>query len=402
MASEVLAQSSPTNGDFALELHQGPVIANARITGLGGAFTGVAEGTGGMDINPAAVANRPYHSLESFDYDYDWDVLIPGAFQGDEFDYFNSGDPSNRAFVAFSVGGHLQFGELGIGILFRGQSIGVEQDGPDPQQFDLNSGLTKVVAGYSLLNDELLFGAGVNLGFITLNPKNNYFSFSYSTFAIGGVAGALYRPRNMPYRIGLAIQTPFLLSTPSECGGKSCPDNLVLPNGVATPFEMTVGASWFLPIDNLEFNPEASYRQPDPDELTQIESGELDESYRGGRYVMVAFDLRTTGTTENTVGIVGIREREFRRTGESITVSPRLGVETEMLPRRLRLRLGTYYEPSRYTGIDGRLHGTFSAQVRMFDWDVPLLGWKGFSFSSAIDLAPKYSNVILSVLTFWH
>ena len=39
-------------------------------------------------------------------------------------------------------------------------------------------------------------------------------------------------------------------------------------------------------------------------------------------------------------------------------VGARLGAEWEALPGRLRARLGTYWEPSRFDGVGGRIHGT--------------------------------------------
>src|SRR5689334_16632403 len=44
---------------YGVDLFQGPVLGTSRVTGLGGAFTAIAEGTEGLAWNPAAASWRP-------------------------------------------------------------------------------------------------------------------------------------------------------------------------------------------------------------------------------------------------------------------------------------------------------------------------------------------------------
>ena len=42
------AQAQPTNNDYAVDLFQGPILAPTRVTAMGGAYAGYAEGIGGL------------------------------------------------------------------------------------------------------------------------------------------------------------------------------------------------------------------------------------------------------------------------------------------------------------------------------------------------------------------
>src|SRR5258706_8561643 len=53
----------------SIDLFQGPVLAPARATGLGGAFAAYAEGVDAIASNAAAVAGRPPFGFSWFDYD---------------------------------------------------------------------------------------------------------------------------------------------------------------------------------------------------------------------------------------------------------------------------------------------------------------------------------------------
>ncbi len=76
-------------------------------------------------------------------------------------------------------------------------------------------------------------------------------------------------------------------------------------------------------------------------------------------------------------------------------MSPRGGFDWEMIPGRFRLRGGSYWEPSRYDGVDGRVHGTFGLELRVFEVDI--WGLRRGRITLTGDLARDYSNLGLSV-----
>jgi hypothetical protein len=71
------------------------------------------------------------------------------------------------------------------------------------------------------------------------------------------------------------------------------------------------------------------------------------------------------------------------------------GLEAEAIPKRLRLRAGTYYEPSRFDGIAARQHITGGFEVRLFKFG--LWGERHLSFSYAVDVAARYQVQSFSI-----
>src|SRR4051812_19910824 len=70
----------------SIDLFQGPVLAPARTTGLGGAFAAYAEGVDAIAANGAAVAVRAPYSSGWFDYDLSLGLSFPAAFRSTDFD----------------------------------------------------------------------------------------------------------------------------------------------------------------------------------------------------------------------------------------------------------------------------------------------------------------------------
>ncbi len=89
-------------------------------------------------------------------------------------------------------------------------------------------------------------------------------------------------------------------------------------------------------------------------------------------FVLVTTSLMISGSVDNAVGIESMLDRTVQRSGQRLSVSPHVGVETELVPHWLRLRGGSYLEPSRFaTNQKGaRLHATFGFDQKVFPWDV--------------------------------
>ncbi len=90
------------------------------------------------------------------------------------------------------------------------------------------------------------------------------------------------------------------------------------------------------------------------------------------RYLLVSAALHVTGPLQDAVGVESFLERTVHRAGLETTFSPRLGVESEVVPHWLTLRAGSYYEPTRFSSPDAaaRLHGTFGTDLRLIRWKV--------------------------------
>jgi hypothetical protein len=155
------------------------------------------------------------------------------------------------------------------------------------------------------------------------------------------------------------------------------------PTQVVAPWEIGVGASWR--IGDQTYNPRYDFSaRVRPDTRLQTAS----------RYLLVATDLIVNGPSENAIGIESFLAQEYLRVGESLTLGARLGVESEVISNRLRVRAGSYFEPSRYAEETGRLHATVGADLRV------KLGWN-WRINTAVDVAPGYRNFGLG-LGFWH
>jgi hypothetical protein len=424
----VAAQPHPvlTQSDFDIDLHQGPVLGSTRVVGLGGAYTAVAEEAVGIPFNPAAVAHRTYYSNTRFDWDLGLDFLIPGLFQSSDFDFDNNGRSGSTGSIVWSAGGQIQIGALGFGLYARGQTFEVSSGGSEPRDFPIGLWLLQASVGYALFNHQLVVGGGIRLGIFMVELRGAQLGQNETLFqqnAVGGEAGVIFRPSRWPVRLAASFSSPLSSATPKECTADQCPQGFVMPRGVALPWEVRLGAAYrfgatpfnrtpVLPKKKpkrkpkkkppgqrpLTEPPEALPAPPEPAAPSEPEP-DLDRDYRGGFYVLVSAEVGLTGSVDDAIGTDGFFDQVREQSGQNLSVSPRMGVESEVIRRRLRLRAGTYLEPSRFEDGSGRFHGTFGFDLRLFDFS--LFGARSLRFSSSADLASRYSNLLLS-LGFWH
>jgi hypothetical protein len=110
--------------------------------------------------------------------------------------------------------------------------------------------------------------------------------------------------------------------------------------------------------------------------------------------VLVSGQLDVIGPVRNAVSIESaLLSGDAIPSGRDASFAIRGGAEWEGWPDVLRVRGGTYLEPSR-TGAGYRLHGTFGLEVR-----VPFWPWD-LQVALAADAARMYTNSSFSV-GFW-
>lgn len=120
-------------------------------------------------------------------------------------------------------------------------------------------------------------------------------------------------------------------------------------------------------------------------------------------YVLISMSLVVFGEVNDAVGVESFLQRRVARSGQEVVFSPRLGVETELVPRWVKVRGGTYGEPSRFkTGTD-RLHGTLGLDVKLFPWTVFGAFEEGteWRLGGALDGARRYFGWGVSI-GVWH
>jgi hypothetical protein len=92
--------------------------------------------------------------------------------------------------------------------------------------------------------------------------------------------------------------------------------------------------------------------------------------------------------------------KQLQPSGRDPTVTPRLGLESEVIRGWLRLRAGGYLEPARFAGTNPRWHATGGAEGRLFAFR--LFGQeRRVSLSVAGDFAARYKNAGISI-GFWN
>jgi hypothetical protein len=86
--------------------------------------------------------------------------------------------------------------------------------------------------------------------------------------------------------------------------------------------------------------------------------------------VLLAASVLITGRADEAVGVESFLSQTVNRSGENVVWSPRLGAEMEVIPDWLRLRAGTYLEPTRFQTSTPRPHYTGGFDLRAVNWNV--------------------------------
>jgi hypothetical protein len=128
--------------------------------------------------------------------------------------------------------------------------------------------------------------------------------------------------------------------------------------------------------------------------------------------ITVLLEILVSGRSPDAVGLesffshqaslIGlVPGTDFKRSGQQITYSPRLGLEGEPVPDRIQTRIGTYIEPSRYGGL-ARQHFTFGFDVKLAPWSMfGLAKDQVWRIGGVTDLAPRYQSFGVSIGA-WH
>ncbi len=128
--------------------------------------------------------------------------------------------------------------------------------------------------------------------------------------------------------------------------------------------------------------------------------------------ITVLLEILVSGPVDDAVGLESFFSHQasmagsvpgtaFKRSGQKITYSPRLGLEGEPVLDRLQTRIGTYIEPSRFGGL-ARQHFTFGFDVKLVPWSMfGIAGEQIWRIGAVTDLAPRYQSFGISIGA-WH
>lgn len=356
-----------TSRDYAIDLYDGVALGNSATVAMGGASAANAFGTAGTLVNPSAPAVRRTTDTDTWSWDYHFDYLNAGLSD----DYDNNGESStNSGLAALTLGIGGRYHDWGIALTGSAQNAPVDTlTGQTLRlrfaiakwfpRWDLSLGLASDVAEFSVQ------GAAMPL----------------FTIQGGGVsAGATWVPYMQSFRLGAALTSQIIGGkvTTATCDPDNC-EGFILPDEVVSGARLVVGGA---------------YRWA-PEPWNQLVGG----TFRDERSLTVVGDLVITGPAPNGFGLEAFGEHELQRSGEHSSFSLRGGVEYEWLPGRLRLRGGSYWEPGRFEGVSGRLHGTFGIEVRVLEANI--WGRRRGRITLTGDVAERYRNVGVSI-GFWH
>lgn len=338
-----------------------------RIMGMGGAFTAVAEGAEGIPTSLASLANRRPDQGGYFD----WDVALSWVIPANYLDVDNDGCGSPSGLRLIALGGLLRFGRLGVGVFVDSVAFSHGAVGSPVTQ------VIRPIAGvaYALPGDDFVVGVGLDtVGYSLKSPGEPVIQ------SVGTTLGAdvLWRPEGLPFRVGASLKLPAIAYIDTKA-------HPTAPPAVIRPGEVSLGgAVW---IGDGELNqpmPVTDAAKTHPPAKTGLLLS-LDVFFLGD----ASFNGAPAG------GLEGYYEGKLQITAPGTQWGARLGVETEAVPKHVRLRGGLWLEPSRFPGVAPRLHWTGGIDVFLFT----MFGyqWRG---SFAFDVAVDYLVTSLSV-GFW-
>ena len=370
---DVEALPDITDRDYAIDVHHGVAFGSGRTIGMGGVGVATAQGSAEMAANPAAVAIRAQNSVGAWDWDWRFDTLTDFS---NDFD--NNGIKTERIdSPLLGLGFGAQYGKWGFGF-----DVTTMSNDFDPTKTDLASqdedltmqmDIARMAIARHLFFD-ITFGVSIQIISFDFVAGDGQFDILSGSMDFG----TIWTPKSLNLRAGMNItvagsdQDVTANCDPLDCAG------FVLPEEIAIPWQFSTGVAWRFA--------DSKWNQP------------IDKKFIDERQLTVAANVIVTGPSERGHSFEAMGLKKLQRTGRKTTVSVRGGAEMEVLPGRLRLRGGSYWEPSRVSNVKGRLHGTAGADVRI--WSFNLWGPRRLRASATVDLARSYTNIGISA-GFW-
>lgn len=427
------AQAQLSSNRYSIDLFTSPVLGPGRIVGMGGAHLAIASGIDGATYNPVGYAERLEKEIDFFAFDITAGLWLGGLFRRNDFDNNGRAGLSSTDTIQVTLGTRYQFAQFGTGVTALARRYTL-RDLYGKSSSDLTLVTIRAGGGYAFLDGGLVVGGGMVFTAFDLSPVNSNRSL-VEFRGYGAEVGTLIRPKHQRYRIGATFHTPISSrprddkSTPGDDGLKRA-EGLVVPESFDVPWDLGVGFAYQfgerrsnVPWRNTRelrrelrrqilsgsYQPPATHGESEYATLPQDIEKAVDtavENYREGqrrlrrnqprRYVLVAADLLVYGRTPRGQSISAFLLQNPERSGAKNSYSVRVGMESEVWQDRMKVRVGSYLEPSRVNRKFYRPHGTLGFEMRLFDF------WRWSARGTAtIDVAPRYFNWGLAFGLWW-
>lgn len=367
---------APYDPGYAVELHRGVVIGPAKVVGMGGAYVSVAEGAGAIELNPAAVAAR---ALYNADLSFDWDWSLDGNTSLGDLDPENNrlGRPEGHEAGMISSALSFQIGVFGVGATLSGTTLRLDE-------LEITTAQLAVSTGFNLLEGQIVVGGQLLLASAGVRTGGTK---AFDHLGVGLAFGGLARPKGEPFRFGFYYRPRMELSSVQELAAGTTFGAVVTPPEFRVPGQAIVGLSYAIgaraPNRAASFGALPDGVEPEPLPLER-------ERY------LLSCDVIYTEPSERATGLEAWARGQLQPVQDvRPSLGLRVGVDSEPIDDRLQVRLGFYWEPSRFFGGSGRTHLTSGFDVRLFE---VIWMWRA---GLAVDLSREYSNLILSA-GFWH
>lgn len=334
-----------------------------------------------------------------------------------------------------------------------------------PAAFEVDATTSHLQVADSYFGGQLVVGVGVRLLTFSVARQVERQAVPVDLFKSSGnglEVGAVWRPRDKRYRLGFSLREA--VETEAEFSRNLLPrDNgdivleaedgaFYLPERVSLPWDLNVGiaAQWgarpFNPewksprqlaerqfleqrlrvlnaeprkrrlLNAADTDEERAWLQAEFEKQEELEQQVLTASAKRAKqqllnsfgsidrfFLLVSASLRIAGAVDNAVGVESFFAQTVNRSGRRVVLSPHLGMEAEAWPDILKLRAGTYLQPTRFATASQRLHGTLGGDLRLFSWSAFGLWPDDFTWAlgANLDLASDYVTWGLT-LTGWY
>jgi hypothetical protein len=392
------ARAQASDEPTTIDTVRGTIQGSTRFIGLGGAFVAIADDTEGVPINPASTAVRQPYSWSSFSWAFGVEFSIATWLpKNDIYNEPESSESGDGGTLFGSVAAVVNFRHWGFGLSAEAEQNTVSQGTQGvTREKTANFGLVHLNAAHGYFDGQLQLGAGLRV--VGLSYEGGQGAGNLGASGLGYTAGMIIKPNGAPFRLGAAVEQPIDAKIEGDPGTE--------PIIVHVPWRMAFGFAFqfgtrklnrpFVTVaDRVRQNTKG--REPTSEDADKAAKQLYDEYMEDQTwYLLLCTELALLeGARDEALGTYDAVDRPL--------YSPRVGLESEVVPRFLRLRTGSYLELPVAEEGEARLHGTVGGDIKLFRWGVfglvsPFDWWQ---LSVAADIAKSYLNTSFTV-GFWH